>query len=190
MTATTWVVVEGADGTGKSTLAKDLAAHLSYEHGATVLARLRQHSAEREYIDDPVNWQLRGLHVVQDRSLLSRIAYQPVLLVRGAEPRDIDEAKAAMASVRHRVAVLYLTTEEDDLVERVEERGDAYFPPEATGALLKSYWRTMAWWESVGGWSWTFDTTGGEFPTVDEALLALSQAPMVRLGATRSSTIQ
>jgi thymidylate kinase len=184
-----WVVLEGADGVGKSTLAAALAQRLSYEHGPTVLQSLRQHSAEREYCSQPTMWHLRGLNVVQDRSLLSRLAYQPVVLVPGAERKDLEEAKRTMASMREKVAVLYLHCEEGELAYRIRARGDAYFHPSLTGELLKSYWRTMAWWESAGGWSATVDVTEA-FCTVDEALLALSTAPTVNLGPSRSSLIR
>lgn len=182
-----WIVLEGPDGGGKSTLAASLARHISYEHGATVLQSLRQHSAESEYIQQPLRFNLAGLHVVQDRSLLSRIAYQPVALVPGAEAHDLDEAREAFASVAHKVAVLHLTADEDVLAERISD--DPYFHPDMLGPLLKSYWKTMAWWESVGGWVHTIDTSDW-FPGVDHALLALSSSGRVRLGETRSSLIQ
>lgn len=182
-----WIILEGPDGGGKSTLAGALVHAISYEHGPTVLHAVRQHSAEEEYVQDPVRWSLRGMNVVQDRSLLSRIAYQPVVLVPGAERKDLEAAKRAMASLSHRVAVLHLTADENVLAERIV--GDRYFKPDMMSPLLSSYWKTMAWWESVGGWVRTIDTTEG-FPTVDEALLALSACPNVRLGPTRSSQIR
>ncbi len=168
-----WVIFEGPDGAGKSTAADKMIRHLADDWGPTILQHLTSKSEPEEYYEPPRRWQRGGLNVVQDRCILSDLVYAPVL--RGVDSKfGLDRVKRQMAHVQEHAVIFWITAEEDDLQERLAQRGDDLIDTGMLSAILKGYWRWISWWRDQGATILEFDTTGGVFPTDLDLALSLS----------------
>jgi thymidylate kinase len=177
-----WVILEGPDGAGKSTMAAKVASVLA-DRGPTVLQHLTSTSEWEEYVTHPRMWTRWGLNVVQDRCALSALVYDPVL--RGPYKWPEERTRDSLRDVARRALVLHATADEADLAARLRERGDDLISEGMLHAILKNYWREMSWWRIEGGATVReFDTSGGRFPTrLDlELELSIGLAELARAG--------
>lgn len=155
-------MVEGPDGAGKSTVAKEV-AHILASHGGSapelgcVLQKLSFDSRPGDYVNRPWRWLASDLHVVQDRGVISGPVYEPL---KRNDPERMAWLQPLVAdAVRLGPLVLYVDAHVDVLKRRLADRGDDYVQPEELEAIQKAYWRQMALWESLGGRVVTLDTT-------------------------------
>lgn len=169
-----WVIVEGPDGAGKSTIAKQV-AHILASEGRGRPERpvmLQKLSYDSPYNDYQLPGYYGQLHAVQDRGPMSGLVYEP--LMRGDEERmswfdPLSENVISMGA-----ATLYVTASEGVLRERLEKRGDDYVGTEKLPDILEAYERESGRWKGKGGGMLTFDTTW-EFPSETELALSLSR---------------
>lgn len=175
-----WIVFEGPDGAGKTTLAAKAATILADPRtpggGPTVLHHLVSTSEFEEY-DRPRMWTRAGLNVVQDRCLLSDLTYAPVMF---GGPSRMGEERVRRQLKLHalEVGVVHVTASEDELLERMRVRADgrpgADPDPAQVHAVLKNYWREVGWWRDNGASVYEVDTSGGNFPEGLELEMLLS----------------
>lgn len=159
----TWIIFEGPDGAGKTSLARRAVAIMT-EKNPTVSQHLTNTSDFSEYYGPPRLWIGSGLNVVQDRCIISDLVYSPVL--RGT-PSKFGEKRVRrqLELVAQYAVIIHVTADEDTLCRRLRSRGDDLITEEMMDALLKNYWRQMGWWEEIGAQTLEFDTTDDAFPT-------------------------
>lgn len=141
-----FIVIEGIDGTGKSTQAKKLAAHYESLGRKVTLSReptdgpwgtLLRNSAEtgrlspeeeldaflkdrKQHVEELIRPALAAGHVViLDRYFFSTMAYQGA---RGFDPQEIRKANEAFAPLPD--VLLILDLDLDTALERIGSRGD------------------------------------------------------------------
>jgi len=152
-----FIVIEGIDGTGKSTQAKRLAEWFRSEGREVVLSReptdgpwgkkLRESAStgrlapdeeleyflndRRQHVEEVISPALaQGKVVILDRYYFSTMAYQGA---RGFDPLKIRRKNEAFAPVPH--LLLLLDLDVDDALERIGVRGDTANEFEKRGNL-------------------------------------------------------
>ena len=152
-----FIVIEGIDGTGKSTQAKRLAEWFQSEGREVVLSReptdgpwgkkLRESAStgrlapdeeleyflndRRQHVEEVISPALaQGKVVILDRYYFSTMAYQGA---RGFDPLEIRRKNEAFAPVPH--LLLLLDLDVDDALERIGVRGDTANEFEKRGNL-------------------------------------------------------
>lgn len=140
------VLIEGCDGTGKSTLADELAGEIRYLHPDDEIIRL----ARGAPIDHPLveyiaalTWYKPGarVHVIADRWHWGEPIYGP--LYRGKSELGVSGFAYVEMFLRSRGAVLaYLDLDVETVHARLVERGDDYIELEHVPAILDGYKRT------------------------------------------------
>lgn len=175
-----WVMVEGPDGAGKSTLARMITGILSENQGPTVLHKTRAGSNLTEYMADPLDWRdHHELHVVQDRGAVSAAAYEPV------KPHPLHPAIIELIPeiVQMGCLLIHVTASTVELAERVTRRGDAYIQPGMLTDIVASYADALSMWEGAGGVIYEFDTSDDKYPGEADVRLALASLA-AQVGAT------
>jgi len=141
-----FIVIEGIDGTGKSTQAKRLADHLTSQGKTVILSReptdgpwgtLLRNSAStgrlspeeeletflkdrRQHVEEKIAPALAAGHtVILDRYYFSTMAYQGA---RGFDPQEIRRKNEAFAPIPDLLLILDLDV--DTAIERIGVRGD------------------------------------------------------------------
>ncbi len=141
-----FIVIEGIDGTGKSTQAKRLADHLTSQGRTVILSReptdgpwgtLLRNSAStgrlspeeeletflkdrRQHVEEKIAPALAAGHtVILDRYYFSTMAYQGA---RGFDPQEIRRKNEAFAPIPDLLLILDLDV--DTAIERIGVRGD------------------------------------------------------------------
>jgi thymidylate kinase len=127
------VVLEGCDGTGKTTLAADLAAR----HGYTVV-----HSGPPDgHVDLAARYRetlsMPG-KVALDRSFISELVYGPLRYGRSLLSPD-DAAELAFSVADAGGVLVHLTGAPDEIARRLRARDGYAPPPERIRALLDAY---------------------------------------------------
>jgi thymidylate kinase len=169
-----WVIIEGPDGAGKTTLAQKVVAFLT-SSTPTVSQHLHSKSDFEEYYTPPRMWRHSGLSVVQDRCAVSDLVYSPVL--RGiASQFGENKVRQQLRSLTRHAVVIFMTADEQDLAKRLSERGDDLINESMLHALCKNYWREMSKWRAVGAHMIEFDTSGDQFPDALEVEFAIAAA--------------
>lgn len=169
-----WFIIEGPDGAGKTTIAKDLAHILAHrpDPRPCVLHCLDYDSRREEYVDLPVLWtEVQALHVVQDRGALSGPVYEPLFRRDMARLAWLDPLveRAAEAGAM----CIHVTASTALLEERVRARGDDYVNPELMQDIVDGYAAVLERWEAAGGALIELDTTWS-FPSALEVEMAAS----------------
>jgi hypothetical protein len=167
-----WVIFEGPDGAGKSSLADRTARYLSDTQGPTVLQHLTSHSAFGDYYGPPRLWTGGGLNLVQDRCAISDLVYAPVLASRASRFGE-GRVREQLKTLVYRAIVVWVTADEETLVKRLQDRGDDLITEDMLNLILENYWREMGWWRDHGATMHMIDTTDG-FPSDLELQLSLS----------------
>jgi len=135
------VILEGADGVGKTTAAQMLRSELrrqnkpviSHHRGPPKRDPLLEYTADLEHSSD---W----LWHICDRWHWGELIYGPLYrgksLLSGAAHQAVDEFLA-----RHGAIVIHIDLPTRLVEERVAERGDDYVKPEHLGFILQEYRR-------------------------------------------------
>lgn len=174
-----WVMVEGVDGAGKTTIVQKAAiilARLEEEAGGVgrrpvVVQCLSFNTPKHDYLDVPCDVGGFGCHVLQDRGVISGPVYEPIMrndLVRLEWMLRLVPKAASLGAT-----VLFVDAHIDALIDRVSERGDDYVDISHLKRLQDAYYREMENWRELGGKYIALDTTD-HFPDELEISLALS----------------
>lgn len=131
------LVVEGCDGTGKSTLADSLA----HEHGFSVI-----HSPRTpDHVDLAARYREilgRPGPIVLDRAFVSEFVYGP--LYRGRVRMSWEEAFDLAELVKARAgAFIHMTGSPQAITERLIERDGTSLPPDELAAIVEAYHRAF-----------------------------------------------
>jgi thymidylate kinase len=136
------IIVEGADGTGKTTFCEALDTHIRGKWNVPV-ERLHRGVPEKpvveEYTDDLRTYARGcGRHVVCDRWHLGELIYGP--LYRGKSELMTGGLVEVETFLLNRGAVVVLLDgREHDVAERLKRRGEDYLKPEDLGRVLRDY---------------------------------------------------
>jgi deoxyadenosine/deoxycytidine kinase len=168
-----WLIVEGPDGAGKSTLAQQAAHMLASDGGGRperpcFLQKLSYDSMRKDYVLPRMHTHL---HVVQDRGPTSGLVYEP--LMRGDKERLSWFDPLTDQVIEEGAAMIHVTAALPTLEDRLTNRGDDYVQPALLKDFLEGYEREVARWEDKGGIVETIDTTWA-FPSATELALVLS----------------
>lgn len=175
-----WVMIEGPDGAGKTSIAQRCMTILGRAEDSpggvgrrpVVMQCLSFNTPIQDYIDWPFHLvHEMGCHVVQDRGVISGPVYEPIM--RNDQERLAWMLPLVPEAAKQGATVLYVDAALDVLEKRVRERGDDYIKPSHLEALQAGYVREMARWQELGGQSIEIDTTE-EFPDDDALKLTLS----------------
>lgn len=172
-----WVMVEGVDGAGKTTIVQKAAiilGRLEESPGGVgrrpvVVQCLSFNTPRYDYLSAPLTCP--NCHILQDRGVISGPVYEPIM-------RDDQERLSWMISLVPQAAelgatVLFVDAHIDTLIDRVSERGDDYVDISHLKRLQDGYYREMDRWQELGGKFTVIDTTD-HFPDELEITLALS----------------
>ncbi len=141
-------ILEGGDGTGKSTLATNIATALEYATpmSDTILMHSSQPSGDvlDEYVTNLADYQPgTGVNIVADRWHLGELIYAP--LYRGTgQYGALGESGFRWAEMwlRARGAVLWLVDQPFDIVQqRLKERGEDYLEERHVAGVLENFKR-------------------------------------------------
>lgn len=135
------VIVEGADGVGKTTFVQ----HLVQLTGATSLHRgVPEKEPWAEYTDDLLGYRPRedaehGVnHIVCDRWHWGELIYGP--LYRGESKLGWDGFQALNEWLNRRGAIIvYLDHDHDAILRRWSKRGEDYLKPKDLAHVLEAY---------------------------------------------------
>lgn len=174
-----WVIIEGPDGAGKTSIAQRCMTILGRAEESpggvgrrpVAMQCLSFNTSIKQYVEWPLHLLMVGCHVVQDRGVISGPVYEPIM--RGDQERLDWMIPLVPEAASHGATVLYVDAALDVLEKRVRERGDDYIKPSHLKDLQDGYVREMAAWQELGGKSIYIDTTES-FPDDDDLKLALS----------------
>lgn len=174
-----WVMVEGVDGAGKTTIVQKCAIILGRtEVSAGGVGRrpvsvqcLSFNTSYKDYIVVPTALRKIGCHILQDRGVISGPVYEPIM--RGDRARLSWMLPQVEQAAELGATVMFVDADLKALTERVAERGDDYVNTSHLEALQEAYYREIEQWKGLGGKCITIDTTDS-FPGELELTLALS----------------
>lgn len=175
-----WIMVEGVDGAGKTTIVQKAAIILARHEDSlggvgrqpVMVQCLSFNTPLEDYLAVPALARYESnCHVLQDRGVISGPVYEPIM--RGDHDRLSWMLPLVPLAVEQGATVLFVDAALDKLVERVTSRGDDYVNVGHLLDLQEAYYREMENWKQLGGRSVTIDTTNS-FPDELEIALALS----------------
>lgn len=175
-----WIMVEGVDGAGKTTIVQKCAIILARAESSpggvdrrpVVVQCLSFNTPEDDYLAVPDDiLRYGGCHVLQDRGVISGPVYEPIM--RGDQERLSWMLPLVPAAVKHGAVVLFVDASLEALKKRIQERGDDYVDVSHLEALQQAYYHEIHEWKAIGGKCFTIDTTDS-FPDELELELVLS----------------
>lgn len=137
-----FIIIEGADGTGKTTLANKLAGYLEHSPGRFV-TQLHRGVPKGDPIDEyetAVKGYVPGgtVHVIADRWHIGEMIYGP--LYRGGSGLGRAGFRHVELFLRSRGALTVICDAEESVVkQRLYARGEEYLRPEHLGRVLSEF---------------------------------------------------
>lgn len=137
------VLLEGCDGTGKTTLADALEAQIKRDHPDDVVVRLHSGPLKGDPVDEYV-FSIQdyrpgtGVHIIADRWHYGEMVYGP--LYRGKSAIGEEQWRWIELWLESRGASTWVVTNTLDEVERrLRERGEDFLQPEHVAHVLSAF---------------------------------------------------
>lgn len=130
------VVLEGPDGSGKTTLGKKLSEALGYP--MTHFSYPKTHEEQAELFG--TYWKFLEEHdnAIVDRMWYSTMVYGPIM--RDTSEISMRQSMLMEATFHDKLVVIYCTGDADTLWERCKERGEDYIPTrDVFDAIYEAY---------------------------------------------------
>ena len=148
------IIIEGCDGTGKTTLCKQLAE----KYGLDVVHITSKDPNDFEFYKET----LRKTNVVYDRHFLGELIYPKIYNRQGNLDRD-DAKWFRMLCFKQNVCIIVLTTDIDEIRRRLTERGELKFVFDKVDSINRQFLELAKKLEIK-----VFDTTKDSFENICE----------------------